>query len=119
MESLIATLLSALIAVESGGQINAVGDNGRAVGVLQIHACCVEDVNRITGKTYTLQDRTDEAKSREICTAYLLHYGRVYERRTGEKATAEILARIWNGGPRGHKKNRTLRYWGRVQSVME
>ena len=118
METIIAMLISALIIVESDGNANAIGDHGKAVGVLQIHAECIQDVSRITGKSYTLADRRSVSKSREICAAYLKHYGRQYERITGKAATAETLARIWNGGPCGHKNPRTRRYWAKVQAAL-
>ena len=37
------TLLLALIAVESGGNDHAIGDNGLAYGCLQLHAAYVQD----------------------------------------------------------------------------
>ena len=118
MNTTIAILLNALIAVESCGNPAAIGDNGQAVGVLQIHPECVRDVNRITGKSYTLQDRASASKSREICAAYLKHYGRLYERRTGKTATGEVYARIWNGGPNGYRREGTRAYWRKVQAAM-
>ena len=33
------------------------------------------------------------------------------EKETGKKPTDEVLARIWNGGPRGWKKKSTRKYW--------
>lgn len=118
METMIAMLISALMIVESDGRADAIGDSGRAVGVLQIHPECVQDVNRITKKAYTLQDRRNAGKSRLMCAAYLTHYGRLYERRTGKRATAEVLARIWNGGPRGYNNEKTRRYWAKVQAEL-
>lgn len=119
MESVIAVLLSALIAVESGGRADAVGCSGESIGILQIHPGCVHDINRVTGRAYTLRDRWNAAKSREMCTAYLSHYGRLYERRTRKRATAEVLARIWNGGPRGYNDEKTRRYWAKVQAELQ
>ena len=119
MNALIALLVSACVAVESGNNAAAIGDNGQAVGILQIHPACIQDVNRFGDKVYTLEDRTDREKSIEIFTAYLTHYGRAYERRTGKKPTAEVLARIWNGGPRGYAKTATLPYWRKVQAAMK
>ena len=118
MNTTIAILLNALIAVESCGNPAAVGDNGQAVGVLQIHPECIQDVNRKTGNAYTLQDRKSISRSREICAAYLAHYGKRYERKTGKTATAEVYARIWNGGPRGYAKESTRRYWRKVQAEL-
>ena len=42
-------LITSLVQVESRGNSNAIGDNGKAIGCLQIHKGVVEDVNRIYG----------------------------------------------------------------------
>lgn len=115
MNTLILFLLPFIATVESNNNPYAIGDNGHAVGILQIHPSCVYDVNRITGNNYTLDDRLNNQQSMAIFTAYLTYYGTQYERRTGKQATAEILARIWNGGPQGYNKPSTLRYWYKVQ----
>ncbi len=57
--------IEALIFVESSGITDAIGDGGKAVGVLQLHPCVVEDV-RIAGYDYDLGDRYDKQKSIEI-----------------------------------------------------
>ena len=101
-------LIDALVHVESRGEVHAVGDNGRAVGPLQIHKEVVDDVNNAYGTNYTYADRKSIDKSREICRKYLLLHG-------GHKASNEKYARIWNGGPGGHKKRRTRKYWAKVK----
>ena len=111
-----ALLLSALIAVESSGNPNAVGDNGRAYGVLQIHASVVQDVNRIAGTRYVHADAFDPVKARTICETYLNHYAT--PARLGRPVTDADLSRMWNGGPQGHKKNATVGYWAKVKAAM-
>jgi hypothetical protein len=103
----ISNLISALIIVESSNNDLAVGDQGRAIGCLQIHKAVVADVNRFTGSNYRHQDMTNRAQARAVCQAYLEHYGR--------GKTTEQQARIWNGGPTGDRKPVTLAYWRRVQ----
>ena len=103
----ISNLISALIIVESSGNDLAIGDNGRAVGPLQIHRGVVQDVNRFTGSHYRWESMTNRVQARAVCEAYLKHYGR--------GATTEQLARRWNGGPTGDRKPVTLDYWRRVQ----
>lgn len=93
------------------------GDGGRAVGPLQTHAAVVHDVNRIYGTNYTLADRRDPAMSRTMAAMYLTYYGEQYQRTTGRAPTAEVYARIWNGGPTGYKKKATLKYWKKVQKA--
>ncbi len=105
------SLISALMIVESSGNDQAIGDNGRALGPLQIHRGVVLDVNRITGSKYQWQQMTNRAQARAVCQAYLEHYGR--------GKSLEDQARIWNGGPSGHKKAATVSYWRRVQKAIK
>lgn len=107
----ISNLISALIIVESSGNDMAIGDNGRALGPLQIHREVVLDVNKFTGSHYRHQDMTNRAQARAVCEAYLRHYGR--------GKTTEQQARIWNGGPSGDRKPATLSYWRRVQKEIK
>jgi len=116
MSSVSANLIKALIKVESGGKIGAVGDGGLAVGVLQIHPIVIDDVNRIYKTKFTLKDRLDPEKSKTICRLYLDYYGRQYAKKTGLKPTDEVLSRIWNGGPGGWKKQSTVKYWNKVKA---
>jgi len=104
-------LITALIAVESSGNDLAIGDNGRALGPLQIHRAVVLDVNRITGSHYRWESMTNRVQARAVCAAYLTHYGR--------GATTEQLARRWNGGPTGDRKTATVDYWRRIQKVIK
>ncbi len=107
-EQQLARLIAAIEMVESGGKADAVGDGGKAVGILQIQPVMVEDVNRILGEDrFTLADRLDAAKSREIFKVYTDHYS--------AGRTDDVKARRWNGGPRGDRKAATLTYWHKVQ----
>ena len=106
------SLISALMIVESSGNDQAIGDNGRAIGPLQIHRSVVLDVNRITGSNYRHQDMTNRAQARAVCEAYLRHYGK--------GCSTEQLARKWNGGgPSGDKKKSTEAYWAKVKKHLK
>ena len=107
----ISNLISALIIVESSGNDQAIGDNGRALGPLQIHRGVVLDVNRITGSHYRHQDMTNRVAARAVCEAYLKHYGK--------GASTEQLARRWNGGPTGDRKASTVAYWAKVKKAIK
>lgn len=111
-------LINALITVESNGNVSAIGDNGNAVGVLQIWPSVIKDVNGVSKTKYTNSDRKSKAKSIAICKAYLNRYGRVYQKKTGKIPTNEVYARIWNGGPTGYKKSATIKYWDKVSRYM-
>jgi len=108
----ISNLISALIIVESSGNDLAIGDNGRAIGPLQIHRGVVLDVNRITGSNYQWQQMTNRVQARAVCEAYLKHYGK--------GCTTEQLARKWNGGgPAGDRKSATEAYWAKVKKHLK
>ena len=104
-------LISALIIVESSGNDMAIGDNGRALGPLQIHREVVLDVNKFTGSHYRHQDMTNRAQARAVCEAYLTHYGK--------GCSTEQLARRWNGGPAGDRKSATESYWAKVKKHLK
>lgn len=103
-------LLSALIAVESGGNDRAKGRHGE-LGALQIKPIMVRDVNRIMGTSYTHAQVTNRATATFIANAYFARYGR--------NLSDESLARIWQGGPRGHLKSSTRAYGKRVMRALQ
>lgn len=102
--------LWALAGVESGHNDAAYNPAEGAVGRFQIRACYLADANEALGTAYTLQQMSDPRIAMEVVRAYLTRWGAAYERRTGNPATAEVLARIHNGGPRGAEKDCTLAY---------
>jgi hypothetical protein len=106
-------LLPLLAKVESNNNPSCIGDNGNAVGVLQIWKIVIDDVNRILKQTkFTYADRSDPVKSFEIAKVYLNHYCK-------EDSTYEIISRRWNGGPKGDQKIATLKYWEKVKQEIK
>ena len=103
-------LLSALIQIESGGNDLAKGRHGE-LGALQIKPILVRDVNRIMGTHYVHAQVTNRATATFIANAYLSHYGK--------NLSDESLARIWQGGPSGHKRSATRAYGKRVMRELE
>jgi len=114
-----AQLLAALMLVESGNQADAIGDNGRAIGCLQITKACVRDVNRIYGTRYRWPDDCfNRYLSGRICDLYLSAY--VTEERLGRKPTPQDFARAWNGGgPDGWKRKSTIPYWNKIRKHLK
>ena len=109
-------LLIAIMQVETGGHpdpLNALGDNKASVGCMQIQLGVIKDVNRVYKTNYTAIDRRFKKQSFDIATKYLTYWGKVYENKTGQKATHEIFARIWNGGAYGWRKT------GKVKSNLD
>ena len=110
-------LVNALIQVESNGQDDAVGDNGSAIGCLQIWKIYWLDAterSNIGGKYLDCFTRNYSIK---IFDAYMKRYAR--EAWTNpKKFDAEKVARIHNGGPKGYKKTATIKYWKKVLTTL-
>jgi soluble lytic murein transglycosylase-like protein len=103
-------LLDAIAQVESRGNPTATGDNGAAVGVYQIHRPYWADGTRILGVKWSYREARDPQKARQVVRAYLRHYGK--------GKTPLDMARIHNGGPRGHAKAATLEYARKIEQVL-
>lgn len=111
-------LVNALIYVESRGIDSAVGDRHLkepSVGVLQIRPIMVREVNRIckrigSHQRFTLKDRFDRQKS--------IHMFLIWKEFHHKDSDFETISRSWNGGPKGPKSNRTLKYWKKVEQQL-
>lgn len=110
-------LLQAIMAVESGGNTQAVGDAGRSLGPFQISQGVVDDVNRITGTAFVHRDMFDVQVSGYVCLTYLQHYATA--ERIGREPTMEDMARIWNFGPSGWANPKSLPYWAKIQQQVK
>ena len=112
MTELLAILIPILMQIESNNNPDAIGDNGDAVGILQIHEIMVDDVNRIIGtEVFDYDDRTDKNASIAMCRTYLKHYGRNKVSLKNTKIeNLVVLGRMWNAGPKGHTKLCSLPY---------
>jgi hypothetical protein len=118
LEGRIAKLIPALITVESNGDDSAIGDNGKALGCLQIWLCVVVDVNDKYGTSYTHKESFYRNNACEISTLYLTRWGKHFQKTYEQLPSTEQLARIWNGGPYGYKKTATVKYWNKVQQQL-
>ena len=101
-------LIKAIRAVESSNGMTSRNE-------LQITPICIEDVNRLYGTHYRMLDAWDRAKSEEIAILYLSYWAS----KANAPKTAELYARIWNGGPNGWKKQSTLKYWNKVKKQLK
>ena len=111
LEDRITRLIPVLIEQESNGDTWAIGDNGNALGCMQIWPDYIKDVNAAYGTTYDqVHVLGDKNTSCEITYLYLLHYGKVYKKMTGAMPTIIDLARIHNGGPTGYARKATRKY---------
>lgn len=116
MNPLFAVLIPAIIAVESDGDNCALGKHGE-VGCLQITRDVVQDVNRLQNTVrFDFSDALNRERAIAMFVVYVGHYASA--ERIGREATAEDIARTWNGGPFGWKKEATLPYWRRVEAQL-
>jgi soluble lytic murein transglycosylase-like protein len=104
---------AAIAQVESKGNPRAV--NGDAVGLLQIRPILVRDINRIlklrkSSKRYTLNDRYNPQKSREMFEIYQSYYN--------PSGSVERAIRLWNGGS-GYTNKGTQGYYNKVRREMK
>lgn len=109
-------LVQALIMVESSGSDSAYNVSEDAVGCLQIRPIMVREVNRILRKQgdtlrFEMKDRWSRDKSLEM-----FHIWREYHH---PNSTDEVIARNWNGGPRGYEKESTIHYWRKVRGHID
>lgn len=82
----------------------------QAIGLYQIRPIFVEDVNRIAATNFKHEDARNARLAQQMIFIYLKYYGEKYSKATGKVATADILGRIFNGGPKGYLKEATLEY---------
>lgn len=97
--------------VESGGRVGLIiGDQGRALGPLQIHRGYWQDARQ----PGSYESVTNLAAATATMHAYLQRYAPAALAREDW----QTCARIHNGGPRGASRTATLAYSRQVISVM-
>ena len=101
-------VMDAITKVESEGNPNA--RSGNCCGAMQIKPICVEDCNRILQergekRRYTLKDRFNVKKSREMFVVIMSKYNPTND--------VEKAIRIWNGGVK-YKVKTTQEYYQKV-----
>ena len=100
----------ALHVVETSGRHGPiVGDGGRALGPLQIHRVFHAD-SRVAGPYERVADLD---YSKRVATAYFKRWAPD----AFAKGDVETLARVFNGGPRGHLKPATKAYAAKVKAL--
>lgn len=109
-------ILDAIRFVESSGRTNPPdGDNGKAIGPYQIHKVYWVDAHQFDkslGGSY--QDCRKRAYAERVIDAYM----RRYAKQAWTDGDGQTIARIHNGGPKGHTKTATDRYWAKVEKQL-
>ena len=107
------SVMEAIIQVESEGNPNAV--SGNSVGVMQITPILVRECNNIlkgrkSNKRFTLADRYNVAKSKEMFLLIQSHHN--------PENNVEKAIRSWNGGM-NYSLRATNRYYQKVMKRMK
>ena len=98
--------------IESNFDVNAIGDNGKAYGLLQIHKEVVDDVNRYYGTTYTHDEMFDSICAVEVFQKYINIGIKRYQKKYKKSPDIQHIVRMWNGGIyRGYRIDSTKKYW--------
>lgn len=108
-------LLDAMVQVESGGRLDLVGDNGKAIGPLQIHRIYWVDAVSYDKTLAPPDGKYEDCKRLEYAEKVVVAYWNCY---ASKNASWEELARIHNGGPKGLGKKATQEYWDKVNKEM-
>lgn len=103
-------IMEAIIKVESSGNPRAFNPKNNCLGILQITPILVRDCNQILSRRkskvrYTLQDRYNVEKSKEMFVLYQETYNPQHD--------LERAIRLWNGGP-GFTIRSTEAYYQKV-----
>jgi hypothetical protein len=105
-----ASFFRALHIVETSGKLGpTIGDNGKALGPLQIHRAYHAD-SRVAGDYSRCADLD---YSKRVVTAYLKRYAP----QAWAAGDVEVLARVHNGGLKGATKPATKGYGVRVKAL--
>jgi hypothetical protein len=104
---------------ESGGREGAImGDGGKSRGPLQCGRAAWKDAlqhDPSIGGVYEDVDTIEYAV--KVFRAYTDRY--CVARRIDGMPYDEAAARMWNGGPTGHRKNATIAYWYSVENFRD
>jgi hypothetical protein len=109
-------LLDAIRQVESGGNDEATGDGGNAIGAYQIWIAYWSDAVEWVPD---LKGEYEGCRARWYAERIMIAYWHRYARRALIDGDYEKLARVHNGGPKGHLKQATEKYWDKVVRLLE
>lgn len=111
----IAKLLAAIMMVESGGNLTPPdGDGGKSIGPYQIQYVYWLD-SKTPGKWEMCRDKK---YSEKVIVNYWKRYAPKSVKKSLSMKDCEKLARIHNGGPKGHQKESTVKYWNKVKTYL-
>lgn len=106
-------IIAAFVLVETSGDWTAIGDQGRALGGLQIHEIMVRHYNQATGARLKHTDARDPRTAARIASWYFGHCRARY----GRALTVAELYQCWNAGPDALARRQSVARGRRAQEV--
>lgn len=108
-------VFAAICEVESDFDPDAVNEGEDAVGIAQIRPIMIADANRLLKRTELKDIVLRERDRRNSFISWLVFKTYVQGYKLDD---AEAIARCWNGGPNGMRKQATELYWLKVARIM-
>ena len=123
-------LINVLIAIEhpnTPAEAQRAWERERAVGVMQIRPICIKQVNETYelrvyatfGRPLVVEDCQSEAISRWVAVQYLTYCRDTFIEKNGRNPSMFELARCWNGGPNGYRRQSTIEYQRRFMNALQ
>jgi len=111
-------IIKKLIIIETNGNTNLIGDNGTALGLLQIRPIAIKDCNRINKTSFKHSDALDSLKATKICKLILKSGVKLYKKKHDSLPNEEQVVRMWNGGIyKGYTYTSTKKYWKKYKKL--
>lgn len=108
-------LFSAIRQVETSNKTNPPdGDDGASIGPYQIKKEYWKDAVTRDGKIIS-DIKYSDCRNKEKAEKVMMLYWQRYAKDALDNKNYEKLARIHNGGPSGHKKKSTEKYWKKIK----
>lgn len=117
-------VLIAMMHVETDGNWNKPGDDGKSIGPLQISYAYYKDAWGYNRRLKPSEERMVRVLWRHAAFNWDSAVGTTHRymkryctaKRIGRTPTVRDAVRIHNGGPNGWKKPSTVRYWRKVEA---
>lgn len=91
-------IIKILRVIESQNDPNAIGDNGNAKGVLQIHSIYVKEVNNRYGTSFKHNEMFDPVKAEEVTRLYMKFFIKYYNKKFNKMPTEKEIVQCHNFG---------------------
>lgn len=111
---IIIPIMMLIAQIESNDNVDAIGDNGLAFGHLQIHAGCVQDVNKYFNTSYSHEDMKNRKCAEDVFIKYIAIGEDIHIKKYNKFPSEKDIVNMWNWGIYQRAKNN--KYYERYKS---